>query len=223
MTWTTEPTRVHRRVSCVIIQRPQIAQISWDLLWGFDPIESPPRGIFAGGKKGLIKIIRERKGGKTRDKAKVTRVFRAGCCAAVNAVVCFYEAVVRQHKKPRSSKTATEITLGVLIMPLRHRRLCKNNSEWMACILTHRTLHRALRATRREVSQRRSLFPRFSLNSGRWKQIFWELLLRSIASAHQTVSKFLRTHLTVLFELIALLCPFISALVSSEHKTSLSV
>lgn len=78
---------------------------------------------------------------------------------SVNAGVSFYEAVVRQHKKPRSSKTATEITLGILIMPLRHRLMCKNNREWLLCILTHKTLHRAkVRGDpTHEVSQRQNI------------------------------------------------------------------
>lgn len=83
---------------------------------------------------------------------------------SVNAGVCFYEPVVRQHKKPRSSKTATEITLGILIMPLRHRLMCKNNREWMLCILTHKTYTgQRFEGTQRLRFQRgrTSPFPRF--------------------------------------------------------------
>lgn len=80
----------------------------------------------------------------------------------------FYEAVVRQHKKSRSCKSASEITLCVLIMPLRHRFFWKNERRWMVCILTHETLNGA------KVWVDESL--RFQglalLCAGRWKRIF---------------------------------------------------
>lgn len=104
---------------------------------------------------------------------------------SVNAGVCFYEAVVRQHKKPRSSKTATEITLGILIMPLRHRLMCKNNREWMLCILTHKTLQRAkVRGDpTHEVSKRQNISVSKVLLYcvGRWKWVtLWEIHISSL-------------------------------------------